>query len=1084
MSDVPTNGNGEAAPLDGEPPVKTAKQLEKEAAKAAKLEKFKAKQATKQQSAATDKSTSEKPKKGAALAEKKKIIYLHETAPGEFKDMTEFPESYSPDYVEAAWYSWWEKSGFFKPEYNRSNMYSEVNEPDKNTFMMVIPPPNVTGSLHIGHGLTMAIEDTLCRWHRMSGRTTLWVPGCDHAGIATQVVVEKKLKRELNVSRHDIGREAFIEHVWKWKNEKGHRIYDQIRTMGASVDWDRASFTMDPKLCTAVTESFVRLHEEGLIYRDMRLVNWSCALKSAISEIEVDKVELAGRTMLAVPGYKDKVEFGVLLSFAYPIADSDSGEQIIVSTTRIETMLADGGVAVHPSDERYKKFHSKFVRHPIRGDKIPIVTDDFVDMAFGTGAVKITPAHDHNDIEVGKRHKLQFWELLNDDGEIELKQEGGTTPVDNKFNGMKRFDARKAVTEELKGMGLFHGVQDNPMVVPMCSRSKDIIEPMLKPQWYVECNQMAKDAIQVVKNGELKLIPESSCDQWYRWLEGIRPWCISRQLWWGHRIPAYYVEFTAPEHAPSWVDLGLKDLMDPKRWVSAHSLEEAKQKASIKFETEVCNMTLKQDEDVLDTWFSSGLFPFSVLGWPEQTEDLKRFYPGTLLETGHDIMFFWVARMVFMGMKLLGKVPFKEVFLHAMVRDAHGRKISKSLGNVVDPVDVIHGISLDDLQKQLEDNSNLEANELKKAKDGQKKDFPSGIPECGTDALRFALCAYTAQGRDVNLDVLRVQGYRHFCNKVWNATKLALDLLGADYTASSDASNLSSFETRLKSSGDRVSEWIVSRLAMAVDQCNIGLSTYAFPAATTGVYQFFLYELCDKYLEYVKPVIRSGSENAALAKDVLHLCLDTSLKLLAPFMPFITEELWQRLPRIPSAPSIHVSPYPNIEKFRSLRNLEVETNEEMAFRVVREIRSTRANYEVPKNLKIDVYITDEQEKLKATLNEFHCYLTTLSGSNINLGAVSIDVPSGCAVCVLPFAKVHVVLKGIIDKEKELSKLSSKQQARNVALQKLSDAVAAADYQTKVPAEVRQKNTEKMDELSRELKELEAAVETLSQLELN
>lgn len=472
----------------------------------------------------------------------------------------------------------------------------------------------------------------------------------------------------------------------------------------------------------------------------------------------MDKVELTGKTFLSIPGYTEKIEFGVMVHFKYEIEGID--ENVTVATTRIETMLGDTAIAVHPKDKRYEHLIGKFVKHPFCERKIPILADDFVDMEFGTGVVKITPAHDINDNEVGKRHDLPFITIFDDEGNI-IGDYG-------KFTGMKRFHARKAIIEALTEKNLLVEIKDNPMVVPMCSRSKDIVEPMIKPQWYVKCDDMAKDAMNVVNSGELKIIPEQHKKTWDHWMTGIQDWCISRQLWWGHRIPAYYITFNDNSH---------NDLSEDNRWISARSEDEAKNKAALKFNVSIENISSKQDPDVLDTWFSSGLFPFSIFGWPDKTEELTAFYPGTLLETGHDILFFWVARMVFLGRKLLGNLPFKEVYLHAMVRDAHGRKMSKSLGNVIDPMDVIQGITLENLHKKLGD-SNLDPKELKHAIEGQKHDYPQGIPECGTDALRFALCSYTSQGRDINLDILRVQGYRFFCNKLWNATKFALMYLG------------------------------------------------------------------------------------------------------------------------------------------------------------------------------------------------------------------------------------------------------------------------------------------------------------------
>lgn len=619
---------------------------------------------------------------------------------------------------------------------------------------MVIPPPNITGTLHLGHGLTSAIEDCITRWHRMSGRTTLWIPGCDHAGIATQVVVEKKIWREEQKTRHDLGRDAFIERIWDWRREKGERIYDQFRRLGISADWSRTFFTMDPTFSKAVTEAFVRLYDDGSIYRSSRLVNWSCALRSAISDIEVDKIDVPGRTFLSIPGYNDKVEFGVLISFSYKIENSN--DEIIVATTRIETMLGDTAIAVHPNDERYRHLHGKYAVHPFTSRRLPIVTDQYVEIEFGTGAVKITPAHDPNDYEIGKRHNLPFITIFDDDGNI-IGDYG-------KFTGMKRFQCRKEILIELKQLGLYKETKNNPMVVPICSRSKDVVEPMIKPQWYVKCDDMAAAATAVVQSGELKIIPDMHTKLWYHWMDGIRDWCVSRQLWWGHRIPAYRVTFKNNANRTE----SERDL-----WIVARNIKEAKAKAAKKFNLTANEFELHQDEDVLDTWFSSGLAPFASLGWPDVSENLNVFYPNTFLETGHDILFFWIARMVFLGQKLCGKLPFKEIFMHPIIRDAHGRKMSKSLGNVIDPMDVITGITLEDLHKSLE-SSNLDPKEIAKACEGQKQDFPNGIPECGTDATRFALCSYNLHSRDINLDISRIQGYRFFCNKLWNATKFAL----------------------------------------------------------------------------------------------------------------------------------------------------------------------------------------------------------------------------------------------------------------------------------------------------------------------
>uniref|UniRef100_A0A9J8A9M6 Valine--tRNA ligase n=1 Tax=Cyprinus carpio carpio TaxID=630221 RepID=A0A9J8A9M6_CYPCA len=989
----------------------TAAQLKKEAKKREKMEKF-------QELAIMIRCNFCPLQQKKAKPEKKElgvITYNVPTPPGEKKDvLSPLPDSYSPQFVEAAWYSWWEKQGFFKPEYGRKN----VSEPNPcGVFMMCIPPPNVTGSLHLGHALTNAIQDCLTRWHRMRGETTLWNPGCDHAGIATQVVVEKKLMKERKMTRHDLGRENFIQEVWKWKNEKGDRIYHQLKKLGSSLDWDRACFTMDDKLSFAVQEAFIRMHEEGVIYRSKRLVNWSCTLNSAISDIEVDKKELTGRTLLPVPGYYEKVEFGVLVSFSYKVEGSD--EEVVVATTRIETMLGDTAVAVHPNDSRYQHLKGKMVVHPFCDRKMPIVFDDFVDMSFGTGAVKITPAHDHNDYEVGERHKLPFINILDENGLL--------INVPPPFLGMKRFEARKAVLQALKDLGQFKDVKDNPMVVPVCSRSKDIVEPLLKPQWYVDCREMGKQAADVVRNGELKIIPDHHLKTWFNWMDNIRDWCISRQLWWGHRIPAYFVTVNDPSVKPG---------------------EVSRAKCSIIF-LSVC----VSDEDVLDTWFSSGIFPFSIFGWPNESEDLRVFYPGTLLETGHDILFFWVARMVMMGLKLTGKLPFKEVYLHAVVRDAHGRKMSKSLGN--------------GLYAQLMD-SNLDPLEIEKAKQGQKSDYPSGIPECGTDALRFALCAYTSQGRDINLDVNRILGYRHFCNKLWNAVKFAMRTLGEGFVPWEKLCGSESVSDR----------WILSRLSAAVALCDSGFQAYDFPTITTAIYNFWLYELCDVYLESVKPVLSrtdsEGQKQADICRQTLYTCLEVGLRLLSPIMPFVTEELFQRLPRRraqDSPPSICVTPYP-------------ETSEmEFVMSVVKTIRSLRADYNLTKT-RADCYLQCIDSDTAALVQTYSLQIQTLSYSQAIYPVVGGDstIPQGCAVAIASDkCTVHLMLKGLIDLEKEVTKLTAKKGELEKQMEKMMEKTAKNDYKEKVPVKVQEADAEKLRQNETELQKVKEAIENFRKM---
>lgn len=773
----------------------------------------------------------------------------------------------------------------------------------------------------------------------MNGKRTLWVPGVDHAGIATQAVVEKKIWVQEKKRKIDFTREEFLQKVWEWKNQYGARITTQLRRLGSSLDWTREAFTMNEMLSKAVNEAFVRLFDSGKIVRKERLVNWSCALQTAISDIEVEFIELNEPTNINVPGYDKPIKFGCIWEFAYKVEGSD--EEIIVATTRPETMLGDTAVAVHPEDPKYKHLHGKYVIHPFCDRKIPIITDDvLVDMNFGTGAVKITPAHDPNDFECGKRHNLEFITIFNTDGTV--NDRGG------KFKGMKRFDARREVIAELEKLGLYKGEKPNPMRLSLCSRSNDVIEPLILPQWYVRCEEMAEKALNAVKNGELKILPSSFTATWYNWLENIQDWCISRQLWWGHRIPAYLVHL---DGQPS------SDGLNMDMWVVGRTEEEARERAKEKFKTDA--FRLEQDPDVLDTWFSSGLFPFSVMGWPEETSDYKEFYPNNILETGHDILFFWVARMVMMGLELTGKLPFNLVYLHAMVRDGHGRKMSKALGNVIDPIDVIEGID----QKGLIDKlyiGNLAKSEIAKATAGIKKDFPKGINECGTDALRFALCAYTTQERAINLDVQRIFGYRKFCNKIWNACKLGFKLLD-NYKPRSQAG--------LTGNESKFDKWILSRLNYAIKEVREGFDEYNFSKATTAIHSFWLYEFCDYYLESIKYYFphdddsnknvesKDGAHIARLVKnniydrieqkmktspvnidairETIFTCIEEGLKLLHPFMPFITEELWQRLPRRESekAPSICVSNFPNTIDERTDPSAEEE------FEVIKDVIS-------------------------------------------------------------------------------------------------------------------------------------------------
>lgn len=1010
--------------------------------------------------------------KKVTKAPKEDYVFVNTTPKGQKKDMNSNPmaDAYFPSVVESAWQEWWEAKGFYSCD--PKDALGKKSDEDK--FVMVIPPPNVTGSLHLGHALTAAVEDTLTRWHRMQGHATLYVPGTDHAGIATQSVVEKMLMKELGLNRHDLGREKFIEKVWQWKEEYGNKITSQLRSLGSSVDWSRERFTMDSMCNKAVIEAFNNLHENGLLYRDMRLGNWSCALKSAISDIEVDYIDLEGRTFLEVKTHKGnpkdkqgKYEFGVLTSFAYPVEDSD--EKIIVATTRLETMLGDTAVAVHPDDPRYKHLHGKYLIHPFNNRRIPIITDGvLVDMNFGTGAVKITPAHDPNDYECGKRHNLEFITVLTPDGAINHNG--------SEFEGMMRYDARIAVEEALTEKGLFIGKEPNKMRLGICSRSGDILEPMITPQWYVNCDSMAKRACDAVRDGSLKILPVEHERTWFYWLENIRDWCISRQLWWGHQIPAWF----AIKNGETGID---KNAMENNgRWVVSRSEEEALLKASEILGCAKEDVFLERDEDVLDTWFSSGLFPFSVFGWPDKTEDLEAFYPTSILETGLDILFFWVARMVMMGLQLTDKLPFHTVYLHAMVRDKEGRKMSKSLGNVIDPLEVINGCSLESLLQKLEA-GNLPAKEVERSKKDQEADFPDGIPECGSDALRFGLLAYTVQGRDVNLDIKRVVGYRNFCNKLWNATKFALQFV-------TDFHPTATLLDDLMASGKMSirDKFIISRLMKTCEAVNDNLRAYKFGDAQHSSYSFWMDDLCNVYLELIKPVVYDDSEQNVdkkwSAQATLWTCLEAGLRLLHPMLPFVSEELWQRLPgRGTLGPtekeSIMISEYPQCVD--AYKNSEIEESMAITLKIIKSCRSLRASYQITNKTLTKFYIKTSVDKSVIT-SQTDDIITLGNASSVEVNVDESQIPETVGIDVVDDqTTVFMDIKGLVDYEAEIMKLEKNLSKTLPALQSLEKKMQAKGYEENVQNDLKAQNSEKHEGLLKKVNEINSAIENFKRL---
>jgi len=961
------------------------------------------------------------------------------------------PGAYDHEQVESKWYEWWESQKYFTPSAEKAQ---ELGASDK--FVMMVPPPNVTGSLHLGHALTSSIEDCLARWNRMRGKETLWLPGVDHAGIATQSVVEKQLYKNEGLTRHDLGREAFVKKVWDWKENYGGRIVDQFKRMGVSLDWSRMCFTLDDKLSTAVTEAFVRMFDDGVIYRGNRLVNWSCTLRTAISDLEVDYEDFTRSTFISVPGHEGKYEFGVLHSFAYPVADSD--EKLIVATTRIETMLGDTAVAVHPEDQRYQHLIGKRLKHPFIPDRdIRVVADPvLVDMNFGTGAVKVTPAHDFNDYECGERNQLEKINILSEDGRI--NENGG------KYSGMKRFDCRVQIQKDLEELGLYVGKEDNTMRIGFCSRSGDVIEPFLKPQWWVKCDDLARRAVDSVKNGELKILPNFHEKVWFQWLENIKDWCISRQLWWGHRCPVYLVTVKDSEGNAKFTPSKSTN----SHWVAGRTYEEALGKAQVFKTQESDQVVLEQDEDVLDTWFSSGLFPFSTLGWPDsESPDFKAFYPGNLLETGHDILFFWVARMVMMGLYFTDKLPFDTVYLHAMVRDSMGRKMSKSLGNVIDPYEVIEGTSLENLNKKLKD-SNLSKAEMKKSEDNNKKEFPKGIPPCGSDALRFGLLAYTIQGRNINLDIKRVVAYRQFCNKLWNATKFAI-------------TNLEGFEPIpdfLESQvGNLADRWILSKLSTAIETVNTKISEYNFGEAVNCLHSFWLHDVCDVYLEAIKPVMKSSDpREVQAAQNTLLNVVEKGLILLHPMMPYVTEELYQYLPAFPwKQESICKVSFPSA--LPQLANPQAEEDMNMVNEIVHTARSMFSNLQLFGKNPV-IHIKGSQE-LNSRLEGYAPVITTLSKAGE--ASFSNESHSQCLMNTAGQFEIYLEIAGKVNLEAEIKKLQKKETLVQKAIEGIMKKMNAPSYQEKTPDHVKKEFENKLQTSQEELQKLNAEIEKMRSL---
>jgi len=910
-----------------------------------------------------------------------------------------FDKAYDPHAIEKRIYQTWEQAGYFQP--------SGQGEP----YCIMIPPPNVTGSLHMGHAFNNTIMDALTRWHRMRGFNTLWQPGTDHAGIATQMVVERQLNNE-GKTRHDLGREKFIERVWTWKAESGGNISRQLRRLGSSVDWSRERFTMDEGLSRAVTDVFVRLHAEGLIYRGKRLVNWDPVLHTAVSDLEVVSEE----------------EAGSLWHIRYPIVDTK--ECLTVATTRPETMLGDAAVAVHPEDERYRHLIGQHVELPLTGRTIPIVADEYVDKAFGSGCVKITPAHDFNDYEVGKRHDLAQINIFTIDAKIALPG--------SPYHGLDRYDARKKIVADLEAAGLLAEVKPHKLMVPRGDRSGAVVEPFLTDQWYVKTGPLAEVATKVVEDGRIRFIPENWTKTYYEWMRNIQDWCISRQIWWGHRIPAWY-----DDQGNCYVGRDEKDVR------TKHQL--------------AGDVVLKQDEDVLDTWFSSALWPFSTLGWPAQTSELKTFYPTSVLVTGFDIIFFWVARMVMMGMKFMGDVPFREVYIHGLVRDVHGQKMSKSKGNVLDPIDLIDGIDLESLVKKRTTGL-MRPQDAPKIEKATRKEFAEGIPAYGTDALRFTFASLATQGRDIKFDLGRIDGYRNFCNKLWNAARYVLMNTTAHDTGGDGGE-------RALNTADR---WIISRQQQVAAEVETAFRDYRFDLAAQVLYSFAWHEYCDWYLELSKVVLNNPAADAAALRGTRHTLihvLESLLRLLHPIMPFITEEIWQRIAPMAGKPAKTVmrEPFPECDRAKIDEPAIAEMRWVMS--VIGAIRTIRSERDIAPSKTLPVLFADGDASEHASLKRNEHYLRLLARTeSVAWLAVGAPTPES-AMALVGNMKVLIPLGAFIDKQAELARLKKEIEKLEKELAKANGKLANADFVARAPAHVVEQEKTRVSEFAAALAKL-------------
>ena len=951
-------------------------------------------------------------------------------------------KTFNPQTIEQACYKAWEENGYFKPS-GQGESYS-----------IMIPPPNVTGSLHMGHAFQDTIMDTLIRYKRMDGNNTLWQVGTDHAGIATQMVVERKLAAEEDKTRHELGRDAFIERIWDWKKESGGTITQQLRRLGASVDWDRERFTMDEGLSNAVKEVFVRLYQDDLIYRGKRLVNWDPKLHTAISDLEVEN--------------KDKQ--GSMWQLRYPLADGvttkDGKDYIVVATTRPETMLGDTGVAVNPDDERYQNLIGKEVILPLVNRRIPIVADEHADMEKGTGCVKITPAHDFNDNEVGKRHQLPMINVFDQDAAILSQGEAYTfdgkpleldAPIPADLHGMDRFAARKAIVAQFEQAELLEGIEDNAMTIPYGDRSGVVIEPLLTDQWYVRVAPLAEPAKQAVENGDIQFVPKQYENMYFSWMNDIQDWCISRQLWWGHRIPAWYDDtgnvYVGRDEVEVRAENGLAD-----------------------------DVALKQDDDVLDTWFSSALWTFSTLGWPDNTEDLKTFHPSDVLVTGFDIIFFWVARMIMMTLHFIkdengqSQVPFKTVYVTGLIRDENGDKMSKSKGNVLDPIDMIDGIDLESLVQKRTGNM-MQPQLAKKIEKNTRKTFTDGIEAHGTDALRFTLAAMASTGRDINWDMKRLEGYRNFCNKLWNASRYVL-MNTEEHDCGFAAGGLGGV------GGDHslADRWILGQFQQTVKTYREHLDNYRFDLAANTVYEFTWNQFCDWYLELTKPVLFNGTEAEQQAtRHTLVTVLEALLRLMHPLMPYITETIWKSVAPLAGiqADTIMLQSFPAFDD--SQVDQQAIDDLEWVKQFVLGVRNIRGEMDISPNKPLSVLLKNVSADDQRRLNDNTTFLKAMAKlEELTILAEGEKGPAS-ATALVGEMEILIPMAGLIDKDAELARINKALEKVQKDFERTESKLANEKFTSRAPAEVIDKEKAKLEEFRVQMDKLAEQKATIENL---